>query len=206
MDISDQANVNRSTFYAHYCDKEDLLEKIISDKLELLASQTSHCFEMRGQSLSFNTPDLFFVTLFEHISEHEPFYRVMLIQWEHAQVRTRMQEIIKDGFYIRISRLDLSQKLQVPLDLLLEYVSSSALGIINKWLAENRVYSPHYMALQLTRLSSPISGVPSAPLLVHSIADGLTAILSFRALRGQIGALRQMIRLKRCRSSPELFR
>lgn len=153
MDITKKADINRSTFYAHYLDKEDLLESMIGEKLEELAVLISNCSDPGGLLPSFNTPDIFYVTLFEHLSEHEQFYQVMLVKLEASAVRTKLLEIIKDGFYIRISKLDLSQKLQVPLDLLLDFISCSTLGIIMKWLADNRVYSPHYMALQLTRLS-----------------------------------------------------
>ncbi len=34
LDLSERADVNRGTFYHHYFDKIDLLEKIIAEKLE----------------------------------------------------------------------------------------------------------------------------------------------------------------------------
>jgi len=154
IDIAEQANINRSTFYAHYIDKDDLLHNMVKEKLDLLTEATSgRQKEAVEVAPAFHEPDAFFAALFEHLSDHETFYRIMLKRLNPSELHAKMQDIIKESFYIRISKLDLDQKLQVPLDILLDYISCSTQGIIVKWLEDNRIYSPHYMALQLTRLS-----------------------------------------------------
>ena len=45
------------------------------------------------------------------------------------------------------------QELLVPLDILLDYSSSSLIGMTKIWLENNMIYAPQYMALQLTRLA-----------------------------------------------------
>ncbi len=40
QDILDRANIGRTTFYAHYFDKEDVLNSIIEQELERLTSGT----------------------------------------------------------------------------------------------------------------------------------------------------------------------
>ncbi|MCC3376181.1 TetR family transcriptional regulator C-terminal domain-containing protein [Cohnella sp. REN36] len=47
----------------------------------------------------------------------------------------------------------MDQKLLVPLDILLDYLSASTMGSIRTWLSQQMVFSAHYMALQMTRLS-----------------------------------------------------
>ncbi|MCZ8521695.1 MULTISPECIES: TetR/AcrR family transcriptional regulator [Paenibacillus] len=153
VDISGQANINRSTFYAHFVDKEDLLGRMLDEHLgtleELLTGERCRL----PSPPTFHEPDPLFLSLFEHLAEREVFYGAMLASATPANVRGRMQELLRECFYRRLSGIGMDQKVQVPLDLLLDYASCAVQGTIAKWFADNRVYSPHHMALQLTRLS-----------------------------------------------------
>jgi AcrR family transcriptional regulator len=153
VDIAEQANINRSTFYAHFIDKEDLLDTIVNEKFQLLDDVLNkRCVDMDVVP-SFAEPDPIFAVLFEHIFEHDEFYRVMLLINPVGNFSTRLNEMIKAHFFQRITRIGLNQKVQVPLDILLDHLSFSTSGIIHKWLENNKIYSPHHMALQLTRLA-----------------------------------------------------
>ncbi|GAA3411094.1 TetR/AcrR family transcriptional regulator [Paenibacillus hodogayensis] len=154
IDITEQANINRSTFYAHYIDKDDLLNKMIDEKLDRLIALGRFHQASPASTSAFNEPDPYYVALFEHLGEHDIFYRVMLDRPAAGDFNAKMQDIIKSSFFSRISNMGLDQKLQVPLDILLDYIGCSTQGVIATWLFNNRMYSPHYMALQLTRLSS----------------------------------------------------
>lgn len=154
MDIAEQATINRSTFYAHYIDKEDLLQSLLEEKLGELSELIIGCQDAASAySPSFDTPDFLYSAIFEHLDRHDTFYRIMLNRIDSAKLQTRMQEMIREGFYLRVSKLELNQKLQVPLDILLDFIACSVQGMIMKWFADQRIYSSHYMALQLTRLS-----------------------------------------------------
>lgn len=153
IDITEEADINRSTFYAHYVDKDDLLEKITREKLELLKNLRISRQTDEEYAPAFHEPDIYFTELFDHLAENEHFYRVMLSRSTPANLPGKIQEMIKESFYQRAARLQRDQKLEVPLDILLDFIASSVQGIIIKWLDNDRIYSPHYMALQLTRLS-----------------------------------------------------
>ncbi|MFB9328671.1 TetR/AcrR family transcriptional regulator [Paenibacillus aurantiacus] len=153
VDIAEQANINRSTFYAHFIDKEDLLDKMVADKMELLSALIHNPSDAAGLTPAFNAPDPIFLTLFEHVFEYDHFYRVMLLGTTAGNFRAALNGIVRESFFIRISKLGMDQRLQVPLDVLLDYISLSTCGIIERWLEGNKVYSPHHMALQLTRLA-----------------------------------------------------
>ncbi|MBB6020400.1 AcrR family transcriptional regulator [Paenibacillus sp. JGP012] len=153
VDIAEQANINRSTFYAHFIDKEDLLDTIVNEKFQLLDDVLKERCAAIDEVPSFAEPDPIFAVLFEHIFEHDEFYRVMLLINPVGNFSTRLNEMIKAHFFQRITRIGINQKVQVPLDILLDYLSFSTSGIIHRWLENNKVYSPHHMALQLTRLA-----------------------------------------------------
>ncbi|MFB9279818.1 TetR/AcrR family transcriptional regulator [Cohnella cellulosilytica] len=151
-DITERANVNRSTFYAHYEDKERLLKKITGDRLAELTELANSSLSS-GYKPSFDAPDPYFSEMFEHLTAHKTFYAVMLNRIHHSLFSDPMLEVIRESFFSRISSISKDQKLLIPLDLLLDYVSYSVHGMIKKWLAQSMVYSPDHMALQLTRLS-----------------------------------------------------
>lgn len=44
------------------------------------------------------------------------------------------------------------EKLMVPRDILISYVTGAHLGMIMSWLKRGMIYTPHFMAMQLTRL------------------------------------------------------
>lgn len=153
VDIAQQANINRSTFYAHFLDKDDLLDNMVNEKFQLLEQLLAERRGHHGSVPSFNDPDPIFAVLFEHILEHDEFYRVMLLVNPAENFNIRLTELIKETFLHRISQLEMQQKVQVPLDILLDHISYSTIGMIHKWLADHKVYSPHQMALQLTRIA-----------------------------------------------------
>lgn len=153
-DIINQANISRSTFYAHYQDKYDLLDKTIQDKLAELSGllMESKSYYMNYQS-NIEIPDPYFVTFFKHLAMNNKFYHTMFTKLDSSDFHSKIYEVVRESFYIRVSNMEKEQKLFVPLDILLDYSSSSIIGITKVWVENNMTYSPHYMALQLTRLA-----------------------------------------------------
>ncbi|MBW7477225.1 TetR/AcrR family transcriptional regulator [Paenibacillus oenotherae] len=150
-DITERANVNRSTFYAHYEDKEDLLNRITNEKLSALTRLS------REQATPYepgpDTLDPYYVALFEHLADNKLFYSVILGKMNNTLFADKMTAAIRESLHIRISSMNKEQKLLVSLDILLDYASFSIQGILTKWLAQQSIHSPRHMALQLTRLS-----------------------------------------------------
>ncbi|MGG0236976.1 TetR/AcrR family transcriptional regulator [Bacillus rhizoplanae] len=154
QDIAEKATVNRATFYSHYHDKYDLLDKSIAEMLTALADiLKSKKLDKREFELTFDTPHPVFLSLFSHIAEHAFFYQVMLGDNGIPKFSSQMMKAIQTNL---LSSLSLSQpneeELIVPRDILSSYVAGAHLGMIISWLKRNMPYTPHYMALQLSRL------------------------------------------------------
>ena len=52
---------------------------------------------------------------------------------------------------LSISQPD-DEELMVPRDILISYVTGAHIGMIMSWLKRGMIYTPHFMAMQLTRL------------------------------------------------------
>ncbi|GAB6930749.1 TetR/AcrR family transcriptional regulator C-terminal domain-containing protein [Paenibacillus sp. JCM 10914] len=171
-DITERANVNRSTFYSHYKDKYDLLDKITTETLTALTQEMNGLpLDIRQHNESAtDVVDPYFVVFFNHIAKHETFYRIMFFIDPSGNFSDTMLAEIRSIFYIRVAGISKEKKLSVPLSILLDYLCSSLYGVSKRWLEQNLTYSSNHMALQMTRLSN--LGVYGAMGLQE--ADGLT--------------------------------
>jgi AcrR family transcriptional regulator len=138
-DIVDHANVGRSTFYAHYQTKDDLLKSGFERVLDMLTHHIS--FGETSQDLRLDTTQLF-----RHAQGHYELYRTLvwgsgfdlLTKNGHVALSAKFQENF-DQF--------LSGKLEPSIPLaVLSYSMAGTLLILLKWWLDNKMpYSPEYM-------------------------------------------------------------
>ncbi|MFJ7679041.1 TetR/AcrR family transcriptional regulator [Peribacillus sp. NPDC097284] len=153
-DITNQANISRSTFYAHYQDKYDWLDKTVQEKLSELKESLVNSMDNHGNDQSnLEMADPYYESFFENIAINQKFYHTMFTKIKSEEFLQNLYKVIRENLYLRISNMSKEQRLLVPLDILLDYSSSSIIGITKVWVEKNMIYSPHYMALQLTRLA-----------------------------------------------------
>jgi AcrR family transcriptional regulator len=137
QDICDRANVGRSTFYAHYQDKDDLLASNFSDVMKNLSQPFA---ERDGQLIFPLAP------LFEHTKSHQELYKALLWgggievlmhagqrQWSE-QITRYMEAVLHDG-----------RQPTVPIPVLAAYMAGSLYTLLFYWLDHKLPYSPERM-------------------------------------------------------------
>jgi AcrR family transcriptional regulator len=75
-DIADRANVGRSTFYAHFTDKDDLLRKGLGHFRGILFSR--HEEDVAGEATPARRALGFSAFMFEHLKEQQRLYRALM--------------------------------------------------------------------------------------------------------------------------------
>ncbi len=148
-DIVDQANVGRSTFYAHYPTKDDLLASGFAHALELLIQHIE--LGEADQGLSVDT-----TMLFRHAQGHYELYRALswgtgydlLTRDGHAALTAMLQERLT----ALISEKALSS---VPLPLLCYSIAGTVLLLLKWWLDNRMPYSPERMNEIVQQLMLP---------------------------------------------------
>ena len=150
QDLLDRAGIGRSTFYAHYFDKEDVLASIAEQMLETFGQQLSQ--RDVGQGI---VPGL---ELFRHVYLHP--------QRQHfqAMLRGRAGELLWGTGQALLSR-NIEQALasacagrrspSVPLAVVAQYLAGAFVNLFKWWLEAEMPYAPEQMDSIFQQLALP---------------------------------------------------
>lgn len=151
-DITDRATLNRATFYLHYRDKEDLLDRGFEEIWDELTRENPFP-KAPGGKLSLDATRETVLTDFEHLAKHADFYRVMIGKHGLAHFIYRMQEYVYVSTKQRLETLGPSRHpADVPLEIVLHFVASAYVGLMHWWLENDMPSAPGEMADLIVKL------------------------------------------------------
>ena len=137
--VIDRADVGRSTFYAHFRDKEDLFLSAWKDLLDWFVSRIE--WEQAREQRFMPVRDLF-----QHVQEFHPFYQALARSRKTNFIFKRGLNHLTDGMERSLNSF-LTDKPQpsVPVTVVSNYPASEILGLLRWWLENNRPYTPERM-------------------------------------------------------------
>lgn len=140
QDIIDRANVGRSTFYAHFRDKEDVLASNLAD---YTAQWNAHLGETKPVSTGELPHVLRSLDFFRHADERYEFHRAMFAGGgAEVMIETGRQHMMM-GIQNHIMQLLADgQELAVPLPVITNFLAGGLLSVLIWWLKEKRPYPP----------------------------------------------------------------
>lgn len=152
-DLTQYAEINRATFYQHYYDKFDLLDQNIEDMLLNLVVTVGP--KNRDELIGYGEePSLVYVRLFEFISGNAAFFQIMLGKNGIPSFQTRMLKMIQNFVSETLEEIQPHhEKMLVPKDIFIHYVTYANFGLITYWLENDMHYSAKYMAKQMSNLA-----------------------------------------------------
>ncbi len=131
-DIIEKANVGRSTFYAHYQTKDDLLKGGFERVLDMLLEQVE--FDETNRNLTVDT-----APLFRHAQGHAELFRTLAWGSGFEVITTQGQTALGAKFQQCLSQLvSAERRPTVPLSAL-SYSLAGSLLILLKWWLENEM-------------------------------------------------------------------
>ena len=142
QDILDEANVGRSTFYAHYLNKDHLLLSGMPEKItEYIKPETGSLIpSVEG--------------LFEHMEKAYPFFKA-LMGTDGANVGlSQGRQIIYEKLIEYLEALDTNgYTLSVPATVAAEFLVGALISMISWWLDNRMPYTPKEMNVMFRELA-----------------------------------------------------
>ena len=153
-DISERATLNRATFYLHYRDKEDLLDRGFEEIWDELTRDNPFP-QTSGGALSLDATRATVLRDFEHLERHAAFYSVMIGRHGVAHFIFRMQDYVYKSTEERLKSLEsVRTPAEVPQGIVLQFVASAYVGLMHWWLENDMPFDPNEMADLIVQLYS----------------------------------------------------
>ena len=149
QDIIDRADVGRSTFYAHYQDKEDLLVTSFGEMLDALVHHLA-LSPRQGASI------IPCRELFQHVQAQEAVYKALVWGRGAELLFQKGQAHLSQTIERRLtSRLGPGHTPPVPLPIVADYISGALFNLLRSWLDQRMPHSPEHMETIFEQMVMP---------------------------------------------------
>lgn len=145
-DITDRADLGRTTFYLHFNDKEDLLMQAIDSicddfihKHQSALSQVDNMENPDQNKLPENLDKGILYHIFSHASDNANLYKVMLSGEGGPQASRRFASIIQDETIKRLKNFG-HHEIKVPIEIFGVFYAGNLITLVTWWLENNQPY------------------------------------------------------------------
>lgn len=136
-DICSRAMINRSTFYAHYEDKYELLIDFLSNLKEEFARELN---ESCKENLSIREYYIRLISLFlDHIDSKRDVYNSIMVNNRSSIMMDILLSVVNDDILKRFKENDIN--LKVPTEVISKFYLGGVINIGMEWLSNSNKYT-----------------------------------------------------------------
>lgn len=150
-DITERANLGRTTFYLHYQSKDDLL----IDHHDDLASQLNLDSLNREQLLGAE-PQAEMVAFLQQLNQSVEIYEAFTKAKEAAFIMHNVRERTMNNLRESLTKAFPETVPSPPLELLAQYIVGAQFSLLDWWVTNETAYTPEQVATMLHQLRSAI--------------------------------------------------
>lgn len=148
--IAERSTINRVTFYLHYRDIPDMMEKMAEEMIEDIQNALN-----RKQPIP--TPEdgkgsSVLVSLLELFADNAHFYKVVLGLRRTPVFTERLLKMLSETVILEVEKKS-KLKVGIEKDIASWYGSAALIGTIVAWLRNDLPYTPQYLAEQFSLLT-----------------------------------------------------
>lgn len=152
-DIANQAMINRATFYAHFKDKQDVYDYIFKEAVEQFMMVLAPAQLGRTNQLQLHAIEQIITHIFEKTQENRVFFKTVLNAHGNEQLRKQISQILRSTYANIFDQVEIREKdFIVPIDFIIEYMSSTFMTSLHWWINQEISFSPKQMAQLIIKL------------------------------------------------------
>lgn len=156
QEIIDGADVGRTTFYAHFPTKDDLLREMCVELFEHVFSEAPEAELTHDFSMSINDPKALITHIIYHLIEHGK-TMIVLLTCESGELFQRyFHQYFNELVVSHFLNGSIRQNTDVPDDFLIDHISGSFVNMVRWWLKNDRKQSPEEVAEYFVAVIQPI--------------------------------------------------
>ena len=153
QDIADEAMINRATFYAHYKDKLDLYDQILSHFIQTFAEVIDDEKIFINQTLHIYRAELVLTRFYEEMkSQHTALYS-LFDGSSNEVLQKKFGEVLRVRYQTLFASLKITENdLEVPVDFVIEYMTGIFTSTLRWWMNTDTPMTANQMAKLVIKL------------------------------------------------------
>ncbi len=156
QEIIDEANVGRTTFYAHFPTKDDLLREMCAELFAHVFSQAPEAELTHDFSMATGDPKAIVTHILYHLREHGRTMLVLLTCESGELFQRDFHQYFNELVTLHILNGSVRKNTAVPDDFLIDHISGSFVNMVRWWLKNDMKQSPEEIAEYFATVIRPV--------------------------------------------------